>query len=205
MKKVLLIGDSISMDYGQYLPDFLAKGIHVYGKPDHGEAYRDLDIPLGGNGGDSAMVLEYLQNADDQVLSCDYFFFNCGLHDIKHNRASQQIQVSPAAYRENLEQILALMAARSIPVVFINSTPTDGSRHGKMKSFFRVTEELPAYNEIAEAVMAAHQIPVIDLYGFTQALGLSGDQLFRDHTHFVPEVIRRQAAYIAEHINGYVQ
>ena len=86
MTNVLLIGDSISMDYGQYLQDFLADGIHVYGKPDHGEAYLDLDIPLGGNGGDSSMVLEYLENAEEDVLSCDWFFFNCGLHDIKHNR-----------------------------------------------------------------------------------------------------------------------
>ena len=203
MKKVLLIGDSISMDYGQYLQDFLAEGIHVYGKPDHGEAYQDLDIPLGGNGGDSSMVLAYLEAADDQVLGCDWFFFNCGLHDIKHDRATDAIQVSPEAYKANLEKILAIMKGRGIKTVFINSTPTDGSRHGRVKSFYRVTEDVPAYNQIAQAVMAAHGIPVIDLYGFTRALGLSGDALFRDHTHFVPSVIRLHAAFLAGHINGF--
>ena len=205
MTKVLLIGDSISMDYGQYLQDFLAEGIHVYGKPDHGEAYLDLDIPLGGNGGDSSMVLEYLESADDDVLSCDWFFFNCGLHDIKHHRQTDAYQIPLEDYKRNLEQILALMQEKGIRIGFITSTPTSTLRHSRVKAFYRLKEDVPAYNAVAEAVMAEYGIPVIDLHGFTQALGLSEDELFRDHTHFLPSVIQLQAAFMAGHIAGFTK
>ena len=33
--------------------------------------------------------------------------------------------------------------------------------------------------------------------GFTVATRLTGDELFRDHTHFTPEVIKLHAAFIA--------
>lgn len=205
MTRILLIGDSISLDYGKYLPRFLGESYRIYDKPSDEDAYADLDTPIGGNGGDSSMVLDFLRNADEQTLDCDWFFFNCGLHDIKHDRQTHAIQIPPEAYRQNLEQILALMAEKGIKTVFINSTPTDGSRHGKVKSFYRVTEDVPVYNAIAQQVMAAHHIPVIDLYGFTQSLGLQGDGLYRDHTHFVPAVIQLHAAYMAGHIAAFTK
>lgn len=204
MTKVLLIGDSISLDYGKFLPRFLGSDIYVYDKPGEGDAYADLDTPLGGNGGDSSMVLDFLKTADDEALSCDWFFFNCGLHDIKHDRATDRIQIPLDAYRENLEQILALMQKKGIRTVFINSTPTSTDRHGRVKAFYRLEEDVPVYNKVAEQVMAEHSIPVIDLYGFTQSLNLSGDDLFRDHTHFVPSVIQLHAAYISGHIRAFV-
>jgi len=200
MIKILLIGDSISLDYGKYLPRFLGDNIRIYDKPGEGDAYADLDTPLGGNGGDSSMVLDFLQTADDETLSCDWFFFNCGLHDIKHDRENDAYQIPLENYKKNLEQILALMNQKGIKTVFINSTPTDGARHSRVKSFYRVTEDVPMYNEAAQQVMAAHNIPVIDLYRFTNSLNLAGDDLFRDHTHFVDPVIQLHAAFLAGHI-----
>ncbi len=41
MKKVLLIGDSISLDYGKFLPRFLPEDIFVYDKPSDEDAYVD--------------------------------------------------------------------------------------------------------------------------------------------------------------------
>ena len=205
MTKVLLIGDSISLDYGKYLPRFLPDDILVYDKPSEEDAYVDLDTPLGGNGGDSSMVLDFLQTADEQTLSCDWFFFNCGLHDIKHDRATDAIQIPLEDYKRNLEQILALMEKKGIKTVFMNSTPTSTRRHGKVKAFYRLEEDVPVYNKAAEEVMAAHNIPVIDLYGFTKALNLAEDEMFRDHTHFVPAVIQLHAAYMAGHIIAYTK
>ena len=205
MTRILLIGDSISLDYGKFLPRFLPKDIYVYDKPSEEDAYADLDTPLGGNGGDSSMVLDFLRTADKETLSCDWFFFNCGLHDIKHHRQTDAYQIPLEDYKRNLEQILALMQEKGIRTVFINSTPTSTLRHSRVKAFYRLKEDVPAYNAVAEAVMAEHGIPVIDLYGFTQALGLSEDDLFRDHTHFLPSVIQLQAAYMAGHINGFVK
>lgn len=206
MINVFLIGDSISLDYGQYLQGFVDVGIHVYGKPGAEEAYQDLDIPLGGNGGDSRMVLDYLKEAKDQdVTNCDYFFFNCGLHDVKHNAKTGQLQVSPEEYAANLQGILDLMQRKNVKTVFINSTPTDETRYGAIKSFYRLTADVPAYNEIARQIMQARNIPIIDLYAFTNALQLKGDALFRDHTHFTEPVIKLHAAFIAGQINAFVK
>jgi hypothetical protein len=46
--------------------------------------------------------------------------------------------------------------------------------------------------------MEAHRVPCIDLYRFTQSLG---NGVFQDHVHFIPEVRRLQAAYIAGAVN----
>jgi len=68
MKNILLIGDSISLDYGRYLEGFTGPDLHVYGKPGREAAYENLDIPVGGNGGDSRMVLEHLRETGEAVL-----------------------------------------------------------------------------------------------------------------------------------------
>lgn len=197
MKNVLLIGDSISLDYGKYLPRFLGDKVRIFDKPSDEDAYVDLDTPLGGNGGDSSMVLDFLQTSD---VDCDWFFFNCGLHDIKHSRTDDAIAISAPQYEKNLHAILDIMEARKIPTVFINSTPTSTLRHSKVKAFYRLKEDVPVYNRVARAVMESRNIPVIDLYSFTQALDLPEEELFRDHTHFVPSVIQLQAAFMAGHI-----
>ena len=205
MAKVLLIGDSISLDYGTCLPAFLNKEIIVYDKPGKEEAYKDLDTPLGGNGGDSSMVLQYLRELQEQKkLNCDLFVFNCGLHDIKHSRETNQIQIPIDEYVKNLHSILDIMQAHRVPTVFINSTPSATERYSKIRSFYRLTEDIPVYNAAAEKVMAERGIPVIDLYAFTCALDLTGDDLFRDHTHFQPEVIKLHAAFVAGYINAFV-
>ena len=205
MVNVFLLGDSINLDYGQYVPSFLKPGIHTYGKPGAEEAYQNLDIPIGGNGGDSRMVLEYLQQeTNSRVLDCDCFIFNCGLHDLKRSTKTYLLQVPPEEYEANLQAIVDRMRSRGAKVVFINTTPTDQTRYGAIKSFYRLTADVPEYNRIAHGVMARNQVPVIDLYGFTQALGLSGDELFRDHTHFTPAVIKLHSAFIAGFINALV-
>ena len=206
MTSVLLIGDSISLDYGTHLPAFLNPNIIVYDKPGREEAYQNLDIPLGGNGGDSSMVLAYLQQLQAQEkLNCDLFVFNCGLHDIKRSRENDQLQIPLDAYIQNLNSILDLMQKRNIPTVFINSTPSATERYDNMRKFYRLTEDIPVYNAAAQQVMTQRKIPVVDLYGFTRALGLQGDDLFRDHTHFRPEVIKLHGAFVAGYINAFVE
>ena len=61
LPEVFLIGDSISMYYGPYLQKYLAGSYTLLRKEDNGHAADNLDIPTGANGGDSHMVLQYLQ------------------------------------------------------------------------------------------------------------------------------------------------
>ena len=87
--KVFVIGDSISIQYGPYLEQYL-HGFYEYDrKRDEGFSSANLDLPAGANGGDSKMVLDYLkQRLEDPGFSPDVLLLNCGLHDIKIGRAS---------------------------------------------------------------------------------------------------------------------
>ena len=201
MINILLIGDSIRLDYDMDLKSFLADDFVIHGKPGREEAYKNLDIPTGGNGGDSGMVLEYLQELDSKgKLNFDYFIFNCGLHDVKYYRKEKQIQVPEEKYAENLQNILKLVKSKNIRVAFINTTPADINRYSDKANIVRYSEDVIRYNAIAEEIMHEQKVPVIDLNAFTIGLRLEGDALFRDHTHFQTEVIKKQAAFLAEEI-----
>ena len=174
-KQLLLIGDSICLDYGKYINEYTDKNIHIYGMPGREQAYENLDIPVGGNGGDSSNVLKWITNPENEhLLKCDYFFFNAGLHDVKHNAPDFEFQVSVEKYAENLKKIIDFMSKRKIKVVFINTTPADGSRYASISEFVRKTEDVPVYNLAAEKVCAEKNVQVIDLFSFTTSLNLEG-------------------------------
>jgi hypothetical protein len=193
MKRLFLLGDSISLHYGPFLRNYLEGRCTVRGKEGEGEAFNNLDIPAGGNGGDSGMELEYLSRRPE-AMDCDIFLFNCGLHDIKGDLQTGGLQVPIERYRANLEAICALLEKHPLKAAFIRSTPVDDFLHAKRnRSFSRKNTDLICYNAVADEIMEARRIPRIDLYGFTRSLG-SG--IFQDHVHFIPEVRRLQAAYI---------
>ena len=206
MKEVLLIGDSISLDYGPKLRELVRSDIAIFSKPGAEEAYKNLDLPIGGNGGDSARVLRYVRDLDAKgELDCEYFFFNCGLHDIKRERPDENLQINQTNYRANLQAIVDLMKQRGIKTYFITTTQADGSRYKEKMPFTRRAEDAVEYNAIAEAVMRENGVETVDLYTFTARLGREGNDLFRDHTHFRPDVIELHAAYLAGVINSVVK
>ena len=193
-----MLGDSISLGYTKFVDKYLPDNFEHTKKSGDKEAFINLDLPRGSNCGDSGRMLSYIKDYyESGVLDKDFYTINCGLHDIKRSRETGLLQIPLDAYIQNLHNILDLMQSQNIPIVFINSTPSATERYSKVRSFYRLTEDIPVYNKAAEQVMTARKIPVIDLYAFTCALGLTGDDLFRDHTHFQPEVIRLQAAYLA--------
>ena len=61
MRKMLLLGDSISLHYGTYLNEYLKHEFEIHSKPGKEEALKKIDSAIGGNGGDSSMVLEYIK------------------------------------------------------------------------------------------------------------------------------------------------
>ena len=65
MKEMLLLGDSINLHYGPYLNRQFNKHFIIHSKPGRHEALRRIDYPVGGNGGDSHMVLEYLKERSE--------------------------------------------------------------------------------------------------------------------------------------------
>lgn len=205
MIKLLVIGDSISIDYQKYLQIYVDDKIEIYSKNGIKEAYRDLDIIAGANCGDSSTTLEYLKMLDDNgILNYDYCIFNCGLHDIKRDtQKGYPLQIGEGLYKVNLCKIVEVLKKNNITPVFVSTTASYEERY-KNASFIRRIDDVIRYNEIGREVMEQKGIEIIDLYRFTLGLGLSGDSLFRDHTHFTDEVIKLQAAYIAGAVNMFV-
>lgn len=202
--RLFVIGDSISMQYGPFLEQYV-QGKWAYDrKRDDGSDSGNLDNPAGANGGDSGMVLAYLQKkTQDPSFHPDLMLINCGLHDIKTDVQTGMKQVSLDDYRHNLEEIYTLLQERGIQMVWIRTTPVDDETHNsRQQSFHRYADDLEVYNAVADVVFGTRNVPVIDLHRFTQNLG---EDLFIDHVHFGEETRSRQAAYIAGFLNHFLQ
>lgn len=201
---LFVIGDSISMQYGPFLEQYV-QGKWIYDrKRDEGSSSANLDHPAGANGGDSGMVLAYLQQKlQDPSFRPDLMLINCGLHDIKTDVKTGEKQVSLDDYRSHLEQMYTLLQEKGIQMVWIRTTPVDDETHNSnQQSFYRYAADLEIYNAVADVVFESRGVPVIDLHGFTENLGAD---LFIDHVHFGEETRARQAAYIAGFLDHYFQ
>jgi len=196
LHSVFVIGDSISIQYGPYLEQFL-QGFWAYDrKRDDGQSSANLDNPAGANGGDSGMVLDYvIIRLKDPNFKPDVLVLNCGLHDIKTPVGTTQKQVPLETYKSNLIQIHDLLTMRGINLVWVRTTPVDDEQHNsRQQSFHRFASDVDAYNEAADAIFNAREIPIVDLYQFTKNLGAD---TFIDHVHYGEEVRAKQAAFIA--------
>ena len=202
-KRLFLLGDSISLQYGSELQKMLAGKFVIERKTGDSVAFKNLDIPIGSNGGDSRMALKYVRTQlDNSSFNPDLFVLNCGLHDVKRDPTTNAIAVSEADYRHNLEEIHTLIAKKKIPFIWVRTTGIIDSLHQKNKGFKRFIRDINRYNEIADAVFTTRKVPEIDLYTITE---MQGDKRFVDHAHFTPEVRKVQAAFIAGFLtNWYV-
>lgn len=205
LDKLFVLGDSISIDYGVYLEQ-MVEGRMIYDrKKDRHSINENQDLPdamRGANGGDSGMVLQYLSYlVYNRLFDHSILLFNCGLHDMKRNASTGELQVPLDRYGANLQAILQLMQSLPIRIVWVRTTPVEDSIHAeRIKKFVRFNRDVIAYNEVADRMMEAAGVESIDLYGFTQKLG-DGKTLFRDHVHYVPQVQMKQAAFIAGYLH----
>ena len=195
---IYVIGDSISVHYGPYLQRAL-DGFATYarkGGPD--AAGTDWENPADANGGDSNLVRTFLtENLAD--ISTDWMLFNCGLHDLRVDRESGAYQVDPDAYAQNLAAIVALIRVQQIKPVWITTTPLIDEVHNRHDlPYRRFRRDVINYNQIAATIMNAQAVPIIDLFGFTQAL--EPNNIYLDHVHLQPNVREQQAAFIADQL-----
>ena len=79
--------------------------------------------------------------------------------------------------------------------IWITTTHVDDTIHNKRKEgSFRFNQDVKKYNEIANIIMEKHNIPIIDLYTFTNQL--RSDDMYRDHVHFTDNISKLQAEFI---------
>ncbi|MCB0485185.1 MAG: SGNH/GDSL hydrolase family protein [Flavobacteriaceae bacterium] len=200
LPKVFVIGDSISIHYGPYLKKALSNFFIYDRKRDKGESLKDLDTPIGANGGDSNIVLNYLKELKNESdFSADYLLINCGLHDIKRKSSNEPNQVNFESYKKNLIKIIAISKQMKIKMVWINSTPVVDSIHNSKVPFYRFNKDLIKYNKAGDSIMLASKIPVIDLYTFTKKFIPDG---YQDHVHFKEHIRNEQANFIAGNLTA---
>lgn len=198
-EQILVLGDSISNHYGEYLKVMLKKDYSYITKSGLKQAIADLDNPEGSNSGDSTMTLDYIKTISKRNISqYKIIVLNCGLHDIKTNPISREIQVSLDEYELNLIKSFTLIKKMSIFAFWVNTTPVVDHRHNRIQpNFYRYNNDVLKYNLVAERIANQFNIKIIDLYNFTKNLD---GELYCDHVHFNKPIRRLQAAYITGHI-----
>lgn len=201
--QLYVIGDSISLQYGPYLEQYIGERFAYARKSAASEARLNLPNPQGDNGGDSSMVLAFLAGlVETGALAADLLLINCGLHDIKTDPTTGRKQVGVDDYRGNLVGIVAQANKTKVPLVWVRTTPCDEAVHNSRPdmAFHRFAADCIAYNAVADEVMAAAGVPSIDLHSFTASLG---PDLYCDHVHFHDHIREKQAAYIAGWLEAY--
>ncbi len=202
MRRLFIIGDSISIQYGPYLKRMIGDRFEYDRKRGEEQALADLDNPVGANGGDSRMVLDYLSGERDKEVRYDLLLINCGLHDIKTDPLTGEKQVPPAQYRANLEQIVRVARGMAKELIWIRTTDAAEEIHNtRSAQFHRYHADAEAYNVIADEVMRQYGVPTLDLYAFTRTFGTAA---YCDHVHYTEEVRQAQAAYIAGYLDRWL-
>lgn len=195
--KIFVVGDSISMHYGSYLKKHL-DGLFIYDRKGGSEIAENLDNPAGANGGDSFMVLTYLNELKgNQEFTTDYFLINCGLHDIKRNYPTEDLQINIESYIGNLKKIIQICKTLEAKLIWVNITPVVDSIHNAKISFKRYNKDVIEYNVASKALMQKMGVPIIDLYSFTFPYIPNG---YIDHVHYSSDVREKQAKFISKQL-----
>lgn len=193
--EVLIIGDSISLGYTEYVAGLLS-----------GEA--DVTHPKNENGGYTncegtpkgvAEIDNWLAVADFDIVT-----FNFGLHDLKHiqpgtvnknsNDPSHPQQADLATYEANLQIITDKLLAYGAKLVFVTTTPYPDKPGGPL----RRADQPAKYNKVALKVMEEKGIPVLDLHKFVEPR--MDELLLPNNVHFGPDASRELGDRVANSI-----
>ena len=161
-RRVLIIGDSISMGYGKTVSRELGDVAWVVRPTD----------PLG-RPENCAGTTRGIERIDEWLTigggDWDLIHFNFGLHDLKHMDAQGKNSNSPddppqadlVAYEKNLRAIVAKLKATEAKLIFATTTPFPAG----VKPF-RDPASAAKYNGVAEQIMVENEIEVNDLFAF---------------------------------------
>ena len=181
LRRVLLLGDSISIGYTLAVRRALAGKANLHRVPDNARSTREalgkLDRLLGAVGW--------------QVIH-----FNCGIHDITRKKAGivdpeGEAQVPIDEYERNLRRLILRLRETAEKLVWARTTAINPYDIRRM-------EDVYAYNAVADKVMAEAGIPVNDLFTLSQRhLGT-----LKNNVHFNDEGNAILGAQVAESILG---
>jgi len=157
LPRVLVIGDSISMNYHESAKAALA-GVANYHR-NEGNCFSTVHGVLN-------MEL-WLGNYHEKGLQWDVIQFNHGLHDLKqaYDAASEtfgEYAVPLEEYKANLQKEIAILRRTGAKLIWCSTTPVPNSNKG---TYARRKGESEVFNQAAMEVMRKHpDIIVNDLY-----------------------------------------
>lgn len=198
LKKLFVIGDSISLHYEPYLRDFIDD---YYEYDRKGELLERSVNSFDKISGDSGMLLSYLKEQAESDFSTDVLMLNCGLHDIKiYKDNGNKPKISLDEYKKNLSEIADIAKKCSKITVWVTTTHVDDEQHKKHSySFDRYNSDVISYNQASVEIFSKNDAFIIDLNTFTCKLG---KKIFCDHIHFDESIREIQGAYIGGFLAG---
>ena len=170
--QVLLIGDSISVDYTLHVRGLLNKVADVHRPPVNCES-----------------TIEGLREIDNWLGSKRWavIHFNWGLHDLKYINEKGEATLPPLGklkvplpeYEKNLRSLIERLKRTGARLIFATTTPVPEG------TTMRVRGDEVAYNRVAVALMGEYAIPVDDLHAFV--VPRAGEIQRPRNVHFTPD------------------
>jgi len=201
LPRILIIGDSISMNYHDAAKEAL-KGVANY--------YRN-DGNAGPSDRGTTCIDLWLGDHEQPGLHWDLIQFNFGLHDLKQmfDETSQSYgdyQLAPEAYKKNLESVILQLKKTGAKLVWCTTTPVPNNSTGTWgdKVMGRRKDEDLVYNRAALEVLKNHpDISVNDINSFIRQC--KGFDTWRQQSdvHFWSQDLQSLIGQaVADHLKG---
>ena len=175
MKQVLLLGDSIRMQYQKAVGEKLADIAEVSGPEENGRW--------------SGYTLNSLRFWLPQLPSPDLVQWNCGLWDMGDDYQEGRHFYPPDLYEDTCRRICRILrkwtGKPDLPVVIATTTPTLHGDHG----------DILQYNDILKKVAQEENCAVNDLYSLVAPA--KNEWIGEDHIHLNPAGIEAAAEQTA--------
>lgn len=201
-KRVLILGDSISIGYTPVVQKMLADEMTVL-RP---MARNGRAENCSGTTSGVANIDRWLQIDGGKW---DVIHFNWGLHDLKHMKADGKTasdlatdppQATVEVYEKHLREIVTKLKATRAKLVFATTTPVPDE---PMK-VYRNNADVIRYNEAALRVMKDNNIAVNDLYTLVKPR-MKELQIQPANVHFVPAGSEVLAAEVVKAIRAQLK
>jgi acyl-CoA thioesterase-1 len=194
-KRVLILGDSISMGYTPFVREALRDAAVVV-RP----ALGGKDENCEGTAKGAKEIERWLALEGGKW---DAIHFNFGLHDLKRvdaktgknsARPEDPRQSEPEAYGKNLREIVAALKKTGAKLVFACTTPVPAGCANPARD----PEDPPRYNAIARKIAEENGIAVNDLHAF--ALPRLKEIQLPKNVHFTKEGSQVLAGEVVRHL-----
>lgn len=200
LPNALILGDSISIGYTRQVRSLLQGKANVY-RPMNGK-----NKPI--NCGDTPMGVEsihkWIAGPKWSVIH-----FNWGLWDLCYrdpksatqghrDKVNGKLTSTIPQYEQNLEKIVAVLERTGAKLIWASTTVVPPDEAGRF-----IGDDVK-YNAAAAKVMAAHHIPIDDLYSLSKTFR-SVDFMEPGNVHFLPPASHRLAAKVAASISSALQ